>query len=141
MISNNYINQIKLKRFCMLPNDIFSIGLRAGEISLYAYLLKCENRKTFQCYPSYKTIGNALNISTNTVRKYVMILEEKGLIETQPTTVITKDGIKRNGSLLYTIKPIQDAVNKFNAEQIQKSEIENALRISENNQNNPKKCN
>lgn len=141
MISNNYINQIKLKRFCMLPNDIFSIGLRAGEISLYAYLLKCENRKTFQCYPSYKTIGNALNISTNTVRKYVMILEEKGLIETQPTTVITKDSIKRNGSLLYTIKPIQDAVNKFNAEQIQKSEIENALRISENNKNNPKKCN
>lgn len=140
MISNNYINQIKLKRFCMLPNDIFSIGLRAGEISLYAYLLKCENRKTYQCYPSYKTIGKALNISTNTVRKYVTALEEKGLIETQPTTVITKDGIKRNGNLLYTIKPIQDAVNKFNAEQIQKSEIENALRISENNKNIPKKC-
>lgn len=140
MVSNNYINQIKLKRFCMLPNDIFSLGLRAGEISLYAYLLKCENRKTYQCYPSYKTIGNALNISTNTVRKYVMILEEKGLIETQPTTVITKNGTKRNGSLLYTIKPIQDAVNQFNAEQIQKSEIENALSISENNKNNPKKC-
>lgn len=69
-----------------------------------------------------------------------MILEEKGLIETQPTTVITKDGIKRNGSLLYTIKPIQDAVNKFNAEQIQKSEIENALRISENNKNSSQKC-
>lgn len=139
MVSNNYINQIKLKRFRMLPNDIFSIGLRAGEISLYAYLLKCENRKTYQCYPSYKTIGKALNISTNTVRKYVATLEEKGLIETQPTTVITKNDTKRNGSLLYTIKPIQDAVNQFNAEQIQKSEIENALRISENNKNNPQK--
>lgn len=68
MISNNYINQMKLKRFYMLPNDIFSLDLRAGEISLYAYLLKCENRKTYQCYPSYKTIGKALNISTNTVR-------------------------------------------------------------------------
>jgi len=125
----------------MLPNDIFSLGLRAGEISLYAYLLRCENRKTYQCYPSYKTIGKALNISTNTVRKYVMALEKRGLIETQPTTVITKDGTKRNGSLLYTIKPIQDAVNSFNAEQIQKSEIENALRISENNKNKPQKCN
>lgn len=140
MVSNNYINQIKLKRFCMLPNATFSLGLRAGEISLYAYLLKCENRKTFQCYPSYKTIGKALNISTNTVRKYVTTLEDKGLIETQPTTVITKNGTKRNGSLLYTIKPIQDAVNKFNAEQIQKSEIENALRISENNKNSSQKC-
>lgn len=59
---------MKLKRFYMLPNDIFSLDLRAGEISLYAYLLKCENRKTYQCYPSYKTIGKALNISTNTVR-------------------------------------------------------------------------
>ena len=124
----------------MLPNDIFSLGLRAGEISLYAYLLKCENRKTYQCYPSYKTIGKALNISKNTVRKYVTTLEEKGLIETQPTTVITKNGTKKNGSLLYTIKPIQDAVNQFNAEQIQKSEIENALRISENNKHNPQKC-
>ena len=140
MISNNYINQIKLKRFCTLPNDIFSIGLRAGEISLYAYLLKCENRKTYQCYPSYKTIGKALNISANTVRKYVTALEEKGLIETQPTSVITKDGIKRNGSLLYTIKPIQDAVNSFNAEQIRKFEIENALRISDNNKNATEKC-
>ena len=35
---------------------------------------------------------------------------------------------------------IQDAVNKFNAEQIQKSEIENALRISENNKNSSQKC-
>lgn len=140
MISNNYMNQIKLKRFCMLPNDIFSLGLRAGEISLYAYLLKCENRKTYQCYPNYKTIGQALNISTNTVRKYVTALEEKNLIETQLTTVITKDGIKRNGNLLYTIKPIQDAVNKFNAEQIQKSEMENALKLGAINKSIPKKC-
>ena len=43
-----------------LPNEIFSLGLSTGEIAMYAYLMCCEDRKTFQCHPSYKTIGNAV---------------------------------------------------------------------------------
>ena len=46
-------------------------------------------------------------MSENTVRKYVGMLEEKGLVLTEPTTVFTRDGMKRNGTLLYTILPIQ----------------------------------
>ena len=98
------------KNYFMVPNEIFSIGLDYREISLYAYLLRCENRKTYQCYPSYRTIGEAVGMSRNTVAKYVRQLEEKGLIRTEPSTITTKDGRVRNGSLIYTIRPIQEAL-------------------------------
>ncbi|MPN10430.1 hypothetical protein SDC9_157725 [bioreactor metagenome] len=57
-------------------------------------------------------------MSQNTVRKYVLSLEGKALILTEPTTVYTKSGVKRNGSLLYTIRPIQEALDLFYARQM-----------------------
>jgi hypothetical protein len=57
-------------------------------------------------------------MSQNTVRKYVLSLEGKSLILTEPTTVYTKSGEKRNGSLLYTIRPIQEALDLFYARQM-----------------------
>ena len=51
-----------------------------------------------------------MRLSENTVRKYVAGLEEKGLIRTEPSTIITKDGRVRNGSLIYNIRPIQEAL-------------------------------
>ena len=51
-----------------------------------------------------------MQLSENTVRKYVAGLEEKGLIRTEPSAIITKDGRVRNGSLIYTIRPIQEAL-------------------------------
>ena len=50
-------------------------------------------------------------MSANTVAKYIRQLEEKRLIHTEPTKVKTKAGLVRNGNLLYTIRPIRDAVN------------------------------
>ena len=35
-----------------LPKEIFSLGLSAAEIAIYAYLLFCEDRQTFLCWPS-----------------------------------------------------------------------------------------
>ena len=32
-----------------LPKEIFSLGLNAAEIAIYAYLRFCEDRQTFQC--------------------------------------------------------------------------------------------
>ena len=55
----------------MLPNEIFNMDLTAGEIALYAFLMRMEDRKSYTCYPSFKTIGNALQMSKNTVMKYV----------------------------------------------------------------------
>ena len=50
-------------------------------------------------------------MSANTVAKYIRQLEEKQLINTEPTKVRTKEGVVRNGTLLFTIRPIQEAVN------------------------------
>ena len=128
MISERYIKQAKLQRYFPLPNSIFNIGLETGEIAVYAYLLYCEDRKTFQCYPSYKTIGNAVGLSRNTVRKYVMSLEEKQLIKTELTKIKTKDGKVRNGNLLYTILPIDNAIEYYNFQQAKAFEQEELLK-------------
>lgn len=104
------------RNFFPLPNDIFNLGLCAGEIVVYAYLMFRENRETYQCYPSYRTIGDAVGMSRNTVKKYVEGLVEKQLIYTEPTSVPTKDGNVRNGNLLYTIRPLDNA-REYHVEQ------------------------
>ena len=102
-----------------IPNEIMILGLSAGALAVYNYLLYVEDRKTYQCYPSYKTIGKALKIkSKGTVAKYVRELEDKCLIYTEPTEVILKDGKKRNGNLKYKIRPIQDAIEHYHYEQM-----------------------
>lgn len=130
-----YSGRDAVKKYFPLPNEIFSLGLSSGEISVYSYLMFCENRKTYQCHPSYKTIGKALQMSTNTVRKYVGQLEDKHLISTEPTMIRSKSGVRRNGSLLYTVLPIEDAMQfyfdeqmKRNTEVIRKQQIEQRLR-------------
>lgn len=123
----NYVRYSKrdaIKNYFPVPNEIFNFGLRAGEIALYAFLLKCEDRKTFKCWPSYKTICKALNISKNTVRSYVDKFCEKQLIEVEYTYVFTKDGEKRNGNLMYTILPIQEAINYDLRKQFEMNNIE-----------------
>lgn len=110
------------KRFFPLPNEIFSLGLSPGALAVYSYLLYCEDRKTYQCYPSYTSIGKSVSMSVNTVRKYVAELEEQGLVVTEPTSIVTSDGRKRNGSLRYTILPIQNAVDLHNQRQLRQLE-------------------
>ena len=111
-----------IKNYFLVPNEVFDIGLEYGEISVYAYLLRCENRKTYQCHPSYKTIGGAVHMSANTVRKYISGLERKGLVRTEPTMITTKDGRTRNGSLRYTIRPIQEALEMYYENQLRQLE-------------------
>ena len=73
-----------------MPNEVFQLGLSAGELAVYSYLRRCEGRRTHQCWPSYRNIGSAVGMSENTVRKYVLALEERGLIVTEPTDVRLK---------------------------------------------------
>ena len=109
-----------LKSTFPLPNEIFLLGLCPGELAVYAFLRQCENRKTHQCWPSYKTIGKAVNLSENTVRKHVCSLVDKGLIQTENTSVMTKAGLKRNGNLLYTIPPFQPILDNHYRQQFEK---------------------
>ena len=98
-------------RFFLLPNEIFTLGLTPGELSIYAYLIFCEDRETHQCWPSIGRICQHTGMSANTVAKYIRQLEEKQLIDVEPTKVRTKSGEVRNGTLQFTIRPIQEAVN------------------------------
>ena len=61
-------------------------------------------------------------MSKNTVRKYVAELEERRLIRTEPTSITTVDGRKRNGSLRYTILPIQFSIEQFYERQFSAAE-------------------
>ena len=101
-----------------MPNEIFSLGLSAGEIAVYAYLMFCEDRETYTCHPSYKTIGNALHISPNTVKKYIRQLESKSLITTKQTRILV-DGRYRNGNLMYTIMPIATVSEEYFKRQVE----------------------
>ena len=105
-----------------LPNEIFFLRLSSGALAVYSYLLYREDRKTYQYWPSYGSIGEAVRMSTNTVRKYVTELEERGLIVTESTSITTRAGRKRNGTLRYTILPIQNAVDLHNQRQLRRLE-------------------
>ena len=117
MSYRHYHQRDPIKNYFPLPNEIFSLGLSFGENAVYAYLMYCEDRQTYQCYPSYKTIGEAIDMSRNTVAKYVKDLEGKQFITIEPTRIHTKNGRVRNGNLRYTIRPIEDAINYFHERQ------------------------
>ena len=106
-----------------LPNELFQLGLDYGELAVYSFLKRCENRKTHQCWPSIKTIGKAVNMSENTVRKYIRQLEERGIITTEPTEVTIKAGEKRNGNLRFTLRPIQEVMDEYYARQMEEMEL------------------
>ena len=111
------MNQFPSKNYFTLPNEIFSLGLGAGEIAVSAYLRCLEPPSTYQRWPSY-TIGNAVGRAKNTVMRYVNALAEKGLICTEPTSVLMRSGIKKNGNLRYTLRPIREAIEIFHTRQL-----------------------
>ena len=118
MKNKYYTSRDPIKNYFPLPNEVFALGLSPGALAVYSYLMYIEDRTTYQCHASYKTIGKTVNMSPNTVRKYVAELEERSLIRTERTTVTLKDGRRRNGSLLYTILPPEQAVEQFNRQQL-----------------------
>ena len=123
--------QKALDKFFPVPNMIFNLGLDGGEILVYLYLMYCEDRKTCQCYPGYQTIGSAVGMSVNTVRKYVQSLEKKRLITTEWTMVRTKSGKAHNGTLKYTIRPIKEAIDYYDEIQMKRLYAEAARRRAE----------
>ena len=106
------------EKFFSLPDEVFNLDLGCAAIAIYAFLLYRENRKTYQCTLSYKTIGQAIGASNNTVRKYVLELEAAGLIATNRTMVLDANGKERNGSLRYTILPVQNAMELYHQRQL-----------------------
>ena len=100
-----------------VPNILLDMDLPASAVAVYLYLLRSADRKTNQCHPSEATIAKRLHLSRNTVAKYVRLLEERGLIITEHTKIITKNGIKKNGNLLYTMIPLQKVMEQHYEQQ------------------------
>lgn len=93
------------------------MDLPASAVAVYLYLLRSADRNTDQCHPSEATIAKRLLLSRNTVAKHVRLLEERGLIITEHTKIITKNGIKKNGNLLYTMIPLQKVMEQHYEQQ------------------------
>ena len=87
-----------------------------------------------------KLLGNLTGrsgMSKRTVMKYVQMLERKGLIETEPTTVTNHEGKNWNGNLKYTILPISEIVDaKFQRELLK---ADTARRLQEHDRKHPRK--
>lgn len=101
-----------------VPNELLDFDLPAGAVAVYIYLLRHANRKTNQSHPSEATIAKKLHLSRNTVAKHVRLLEERGLITTEHTQIITQRGIKKNGNLLYTLLPMHEVMERFYERQL-----------------------
>lgn len=99
------------KNFFSLPNELFFLNIGHGAITVYAYLLYCEDRRTHQCHPSYRTISEAVHLTVATVMKHIAKLVDRKFITVENTTYIDRQGMKRNGNNLYTILPIKAAMD------------------------------
>lgn len=90
-----------------LPSAVFQLDLKGGDLLVYIYLQYQKGVQSGQCWPSYATIGKAVEMSRKTVQKHVWSLVDKGLIQVENTMVRRKNGRSYNGSLLYTVKPVE----------------------------------
>lgn len=99
------------KHFFSLPNELFFLNLGHGAITVYAYLLYCEDRRTHQCHPSYRTIAAAVHLMVATVMKHIAKLEDRQLIAVENTSYLDSHGMKCNGNNQYTVLPIRAAVD------------------------------
>ena len=130
LINENGVPMFKnaSKYFFSLPNELFFLNTGHGAITVYAYLLYCEDRRTHQCHPSYRTISEAVHLTVATVMKHIAKLEDRKFITVENTTYIDRQGMKRNGNNLYTIRPIRAAMDHCYQQQMMRLEKESLMR-------------
>ncbi len=113
-------------KFFSLPHEIFLLSLPPAAFLVYAYLLSCEDRRTHQCHPSYRTIAQTTGLSLNTVVKSVDVLADKSLITVKRSCWFNEVGMKRNGNNVYTILPTRAAVEDAHQRQLRQVELDTA---------------
>ena len=116
------------KHFFSLPNELFFLDLSHGAITVYAYLLYCEDRRTHQCHPSYRTIAAAVHLTVSTVMKHISKLEDRQFIAVESTSYLDSRGMKWNGNNQYTILPIQTAMDHCYQQQMLRLEKQVLMR-------------
>ena len=81
-----------------VPNELLEFDLPGGAVAVYIYLLRHADRRTGQCHPSTATIAKKLHYCRNTIANYVRLLEERGLIVTENTEIITKRASRKTAT-------------------------------------------
>jgi len=112
------------RKFFTLPNEIFLLNLPPSAFMVYAYLLLIENRRTHTCHPSYNTIAAETGLTKNTAMKSIGVLLDKGLIAMEHSRYFDQRGMKWKGNNLYTVLPMQMAVDQFHQRQLHQLELE-----------------
>lgn len=112
----------------LLPSAVFQLGLKGGELLVYIYLHYQKGVRSGQCWPSYATIGAAVGMGRKTVQKHVHSLIDEGLIQAEDTTIRRRDGRNCNGSLLYTVKPIEQILKEREKEFLAELKLAEAQR-------------
>lgn len=130
------------KNFFSLPNELFFLNIGHGAIAVYAYLLYCENRRTHQCHPSCRTIAAAVHLSVATVMKHISKLVDRQFITVENNSYIDSHGMKQNGNNLYTILPIQAAMDHcYQQQMLRLEERKNGLQaqgiLAQNTESTP----
>ncbi len=111
-----------------VPNEVFQLGLKSGELLVYLYLHYQKGVRSGQCWPSYATIGAAVGMSRKTAQKHISSLISKGLIRAEETMIHRRDGRRCNGSLLYTVKPIEQILREREKEFLTELKLAEAQR-------------
>ena len=57
MRKQNWPKRDPIKNYFPLPNEIYDLGLSRGAISVYSFLLRREDRRTYQCLLSYRAVS------------------------------------------------------------------------------------
>ena len=122
--AKSFTTQPRISNCTILPNEIYQLKLSATAFAVYSYLRRLADPETHQCWPSYANIAETFGCSKRTVGKYVAELCEAGLVGIEATSVMTADGLKRNGNLRYTILPIRGAVELFHERQLARHGIQ-----------------
>ncbi len=83
-----------------------------------------EDRRTHTCHTSYNTIAAETGLSKNTALKSVGALLEARLITVEATSYFDQRGMKWKGNNLYTILPVQIAVDEYHQQQFHQLELD-----------------
>ena len=67
------------KNFFMIPNRIFSLGLKPKEFVVYCCLVQHSDRVKNRCFPSRRLIAQECNMDKKTVDSAIKGLEEQEL--------------------------------------------------------------
>ena len=81
--------------------DTWGEQIGATAVALYCALSRYANRQTGVCWPSITTLSVKLRLGRNTVKKYLRVLVQHGLVEWHPRW----DEAGDQTSHLYTVHP------------------------------------